>query len=109
MRLTPRETDRLTMFTLAELARRHRARGIKLNHPESIALICDEMLEEARAGRPYDDVLAHGRSVLSSTDVMDGVPEMIPTLQVEAMFIDGTKLITLHQPIGEARADNDSR
>ena|SRR6476620_6698177 len=109
MRLTPRETDRLTIFTLAELARRHRARGIKLNHPESIALICDEMLEEARVGRSYSEVLAHGYSVLRRADVMDGVPEMIPTLQVEAMFIDGTKLLTLHQPIGDARVDNDSR
>jgi urease subunit gamma len=102
MRLTPRETDRLTIFTLAELARRHRARGIKLNHPESVALICDEMLEEARAGRSYDEVVQHGRSVLRRTDVMDGVPEMIPTVQVEAMFADGTKLLTLHQPIGDA-------
>ena len=102
MRLTPRETDRLTIFTLAELARRHRARGIKLNHPESVALICDEMLEEARAGRSYDEVLAHGRTVLRRLDVMDGVPEMIPTVQVEAMFSDGTKLLTLHQPIGDA-------
>jgi urease gamma subunit len=101
VRLTPRETDRLTIFTLAELARRHRARGIKLNHPESVALICDEMLEEARAGRSYDEVLEHGRSVLRRTDVMDGVPEMIPTVQVEAMFADGTKLLTLHQPIGD--------
>ena len=102
MRLTPRETDRLTIFTLAELARRHRARGIKLNHPESIALICDEMLEEARAGRPYDEVLAHGRTILQRADVMEGVPEMISTIQVEAMFVDGTKLLTLHQPIGDS-------
>jgi urease subunit gamma len=101
MRLTSRETDRLTIFMLAELARRHRARGIKLNHPESVALICDEMLEEARAGRSYDEVLAHGQGVLRRSDVMEGVPEMIPTLQVEAMFVDGTKLLTLHQPIGE--------
>jgi urease gamma subunit len=102
MRLTPRETDRLAMFTLAELARRHRARGIKLNHPESVALICDEMLEEARAGRSYEDVLVHGRNVLRRGDVMEGVSEMIPTLQVEAMFVDGTKLLTLHQPIADS-------
>jgi urease gamma subunit len=101
MRLTPRETDRLTIFTLAELARRHRARGIKLNHPESVALICDEMLQEARAGRSYDEVLTHGRAVLSADDVMDGVAAMIPSVQVEAMFADGTKLLTLHQPIRE--------
>lgn len=99
MRLTPREMDRLTIFTLAELARRHRQRGILLNHPESIALICDEMLDEARAGRSYEEVLAHGGAVLHRADVMDGVPEMIPVIQVEALFVDGTKLLTLHEPI----------
>jgi urease subunit gamma len=66
-----------------------------------VALICDEMLEEVRAGRSYDEVLEHGRRVLGRDDVMDGVPEMIPTVQVEAMFVDGTKLLTLHQPIGD--------
>ena len=99
MKLTPREQDRLTIFTMAELARRRRARGLKLNHPESIALICDELLEEARAGRPYADVVELGGSLLNRSDVMDGVPEMVPFIQVEALFPDGSKLLTIHEPI----------
>lgn len=99
MKLTPREQDRLTIFTLAELARRRRARGLKLNQPESIALICDEVLEEARAGRPYAEVLELGSRILTRVDVMEGVPEMIPLVQIEALFPDGSKLVTLHQPI----------
>ncbi len=99
MKLTPREQDRLTLFSMAEMARRRRARGIKLNHPEAIALICDEVLEEARAGRPYAEVLALGQRLLGRADVMDGVPEMIPSIQVEALFPDGSKLLTIHRPI----------
>jgi urease subunit gamma/beta len=99
MRLTPREMDRLAIFSAAELARRRRARGLKLNHPEAVALICDEVLEEARAGRSYQEVLHHGQAVLSLTDVLEGVAELIPMLQVEAVFEDGTKLLTLHRPI----------
>jgi len=99
MKLTPREQDRLTIFTMAELARKRRARGIKLNHPEAVALICDEVLEEARAGRPYAEVLDVGGRVLSRAEVMDGVPEMIPILQLDALFPDGSKLVTLHRPI----------
>jgi len=99
MKLTPREQDRLTIFTMAELARKRRARGIKLNHPEAVALICDELLEEARAGRAYQDVVDLGGQVLSAPDVMDGVPEMIPFLQIEALFPDGSKLLTIHRPI----------
>jgi urease gamma subunit len=99
MRLTPREQDRLTIFTMAELARRRRARGLKLNHPECIALICDEVLEEARAGRPYADVLERGGRLLSRADVMDGVAEMLQFIQIEALFPDGSKLLTIHQPI----------
>ena len=99
MKLTPREQDRLTIFTMAELARKRRARGIKLNHPEAVALICDELLEEARAGRAYAEVVDLGGQVLTRTDVMDGVPEMIPFLQVEALFPDGSKLLTIHRPI----------
>jgi urease gamma subunit len=99
MRLTPKELDRLTIFSAAELARRRRARGLKLNHPEAVALICDEVLEEARAGRSYQEVLDHGQAVLSRSDVLDGVPELLPLLQVEAVFEDGTKLLTLQQPI----------
>ncbi len=99
MKLTPREADRLTIFTMAELARKRRARGLKLNHPESVALICDELLEEARAGRPYAEVVELGGRVLGRADVMEGIPEMLPLLQVEALFPDGSKLITIHQPI----------
>ncbi len=99
MLLTPREMDRLTIFTLAELARRRRNRGIKLNYPESVALICDEVMEEARAGRSYQEVHQHGHRVLSRDDVMEGVPEMLGLLQIEAVFPDGTKLITLRNPI----------
>ena len=99
MKLTPREQDRLTIFTMAELARRRRARGLPLNHPEAVAFICDELLEEARAGRPYAEVVELGGRVLGRADVMEGIPEMLPLLQVEALFPDGSKLITIHQPI----------
>lgn len=99
MKLTPREQDRLTIFAMAELARRRRARGLRLNHPESVALICDEVLEEARAGRPYAEVLELGARVLSRPDVMEGIPEMLPFIQIEALFPDGSKLLTIHQPI----------
>lgn len=99
MRLTPREQDRLTIFTMAELARRRRSRGLKLNHPECVALICDELLEEARAGRAYDEVVELGSRIVSRADVLDGVSEMIPFIQVEALFPDGSKLVTIHQPI----------
>ena len=89
----------MTIFTMAEMARRRRARGLPLNHPEAIALICDEVLEEARAGRPYGEVLDLGGRLLERADVMDGVPEMIPFIQVEALFPDGSKLLTSHRPI----------
>src|SRR5437764_5094954 len=99
MLLTPKEMDRLTVFTLAELARKRRARGLKLNHPESVALICDEIFEEARAGTTYDAVIEHARAVLTRADVLSGVPEMLSLLQVDAMFPDGTRLVTLRSPI----------
>ena len=99
MKLTPKEQDRLTIFTLAELARRRRARGIQLNYPEAVALISDEVMEEARAGRGYDEVVAHGMQVLSAEEVMEGVPELTETLYIEPLFEDGTKLIVLHTPI----------
>ncbi|MFN8523645.1 MAG: urease subunit gamma [Chloroflexota bacterium] len=99
MKLTPREQDRLTIFTMAELARKRLARGIKLNHPEAVALICDEVLEEARAGRSYAEALATGESVLKRADVIEGVAEMIPSIQIEAVFLDGSKLVTVHNPI----------
>lgn len=99
MLLTPREQDRLIIFTTAEMARKRRARGIRLNYPEAVALICDEVLEEARAGRPYDEVAAHGMRVLREEDVLDGVAELAATIGVEALFDDGTKLVVLHHPI----------
>jgi urease subunit gamma/beta len=104
MKLTPKEQDRLTIFTLAELARKRRARGIKLNHPEAVALICDEVMEEARAGRSYDEVVAHGMQVLTEEDVMEGVAELASTISVEPLFDDGTKLVVLHKPIRKVRA-----
>jgi urease gamma subunit len=99
VRLTPREEDRLILFTAAELARKRRARGLRLNHPEAVALICDELLEAARDGRSYQEVLELGPTILARDGVLDGVAEMIPMLQVEAMFEDGTKLLTVHRPI----------
>ncbi|MFF0490420.1 urease subunit gamma [Nocardia sp. NPDC004068] len=100
MRLSPHEQERLMLSYAAELARRRRARGLKLNHPEAIALITDHVLEGARDGRTVAELMASGRTVLTRADVMDGVPEMIPDVQVEATFPDGTKLVTVHHPIG---------
>ncbi|HEY6285310.1 MAG TPA: urease subunit gamma [Ktedonobacteraceae bacterium] len=105
MKLTPKEQDRLTIFTLAELARKRRARGIKLNYPEAVALICDEVLEEARAGRGYDEVITHGMQVLTEADVMEGVPELASRIYIEPLFDDGTKLVVLHHPIRKVRKD----
>ena len=99
MHLTPREEDRLTIFTAAEMARKRRARGLRLNHPESVALICDEVMEEARAGRSYEEVLAHGMHLLTEADVLEGVVELTSTISLEALFEDGTKLVVLHHPI----------
>ncbi|GAC1568400.1 MAG: urease subunit beta [Ktedonobacteraceae bacterium] len=99
MKLTPKEQDRLTIFTLAELARKRRARGIKLNYPEAAALISDEVMEEARAGLGYDEVVAYGMQLLSEDDVMAGVVELAATLYIEPLFDDGTKLIMLRNPI----------
>ena len=99
MRLTPRELDRLTIFTAAELARRRRARGLKLNHPEATALICDEVMEYARDGNSYQDTLEFAANVLSRDDVMEGVPELADPIRVEATFTDGTKLVFVRNPI----------
>ena len=99
MKLTPKEQDRLTIFTLAEMARKRRARGLKLNYPEAVALISDEVMEEARAGRGYDEVAAHGMQILSADDVLPGVAELAETLYIEPLFDDGTKLIVLRNPI----------
>lgn len=99
MLLTPTELERLTIFTAAELARKRRARGVRLNHPEAVALICDEILEGARDGRGVADLIGFGATILNSDDVMPGVGAMLPMLQVEATFPDGTKLVTVHDPI----------
>ena len=99
MDLTPREKDKLLIFTAALLAERRRARGLKLNHPEAVALITAAILEGARDGRTVAQLMSDGKQVLTRTDVMDGVADMIPDIQVEATFPDGTKLVTVHQPI----------
>ncbi len=99
MRLTPREEEKLLIFVAAELARKRRARGLKLNHPEAIAIITAELMEGARDGCSVADLMSAGKHVLSRDDVMDGVPEMIREVQVEATFPDGTKLVTVHEPI----------
>jgi urease subunit gamma len=99
MRLTPHEQERLLISYAAELARRRQARGLKLNHPETVALITDHILEGARDGRTVAELMVSGREVLSRADVMDGIPELLHDVQVEATFPDGTKLVTVHHPI----------
>ena len=99
MELTPREKDKLLLFTAALLAERRLARGLKLNYPEAMALISAAVLEGARDGKSVAALMSEGRTVLTRDDVMDGVAEMIPEIQVEATFPDGTKLVTVHQPI----------
>lgn len=99
MDLTPREKDKLLIFTAALLAERRLARGLKLNVPEAIALITATIMEGARDGQTVAALMAQGRRVLTRADVMEGIPEMIPDIQVEATFPDGTKLVTVHQPI----------
>jgi urease subunit gamma len=99
MNLTPREKDKLLIFTAALLAERRKARGLKLNHPEAVALISAALLEGARDGQTVAQLMSHGKTILSRSDVMDGVAEMIGDIQIEATFPDGTKLVTVHQPI----------
>jgi len=99
VRLTPRELERLQLFSAAELARKRRARGVKLNYPEAVALICDEIIEAARDGKTMQEAMEVAMAVLRRADVMDGVAEMLDKLQVEAMFADGVKLVTLYDPI----------
>ena len=99
MDLTPRDKDKLLIFTAALLAERRKARGLKLNYPEAVALISAAILEGARDGRTVAELMGFGTTVLSRDEVMDGVPELIPQVQVEATFPDGTKLVTVHQPI----------
>ncbi len=99
MELTPRDKDKLLLFTAALLAERRRARGLKLNYPEAVALISAEIMEGARDGRTVAEMMSHGREILSRDDVMEGVAEMVDEVQVEATFPDGTKLVTVHDPI----------
>jgi urease gamma subunit len=99
MRLTQREIDKLMIFTAGEVARKRKARGLKLNYPEAVAYITSELLEEIRNGKTVAELMTQGTKILSSDDVMEGVPEMIHDIQVEGTFPDGTKLVTVHQPI----------
>ena len=99
MLLTPTEMERLIIFTAAELARKRRGKGMELNYPEAVALISDEILEGAREGRSVAELISYGSTILTSDDVMPGIAEMMPMLQVEATFPDGTKLVTVHEPI----------
>lgn len=103
MAWTPKETNRLLVFSAAELARRRMQRGLKLNYPEAMALITDEIFEAARDGTDYASVVTHARGVLTRADVMEGVPEMVTVVQVDAMFPDGTRLVTVSNPIGGER------
>ena len=99
MHLTPREQEKLMVVVAADLARRRQARGVKLNHPETIAIITYEIFEGARDGRSVAELMSYGATILKRDDVMEGVPEMIHEVQVEATFPDGTKLVTVHNPI----------
>ena len=99
MELSPRERDKLLIFTAGLVAERRKARGLSLNYPEAMAFICAAILEGAREGRSVADLMAYGRTLLTRKDVMDGVAELIPEVQVEATFPDGTKLVTVHSPI----------
>jgi urease subunit gamma len=104
MELTPHEKDKLLLFTAALLAERRKARGLKLNYPEAVAYISAAILEGARDGRSVAELMSFGTTLLTQADVMDGVAELVSEVQVEATFPDGTKLVTVHQPIGVARA-----
>ena len=99
MDLSPREKDKMLIFTAGLVAERRKARGLKLNHPESVALIAAAILEGARDGRTVAELMSFGTTILGRDDVMEGVPEMIPDIQIEATFPDGTKLVTVHHPI----------
>jgi urease subunit gamma len=97
--LTPREQEKLLIFVAAELARKRQARGLKLNYPEAIAIISAELLEAARDGRSVEEMMTFGATILKREDLMDGIPEMIHEVQIEATFPDGTKLVTVHDPV----------
>ncbi len=102
MLLTPTELERLTIFNAAELSRRRRARGLKLNYPEAVAIITDEILEGARDGRSVADLIGHGATILTTDDVLPGIAAMMDIIQVECVFPDGTKLVTVHEPVRPA-------
>jgi len=99
MMLSPREVEKLYIYIVADLARKRRDRGVKLNYSEAIALITEAILEGARDGKSVADLMEFGRTIVSRDDVMPGVPDMVPSVQVEATFMDGTKLVTCHDPI----------
>ena len=99
MELTPREKDKLLIFTAALVAERRKARGLKLNYPEAVAFISAAIMEGARDGRSVAELMTYGTTILKASDVLDGIAEMIPEIQIEATFPDGTKLVTVHQPI----------
>ncbi|WP_276881223.1 urease subunit gamma [Anaerococcus tetradius] len=99
MHLVPKDIERLMIFTAGEVARKRKERGLKLNYPEAVALISVELYEMARDGKTVSDLMQEGRKILTRDDVMEGVPEMIKDVQIEATFPDGTKLVTVHQPI----------
>jgi len=99
MHLTPREQDKLLIYLAGQLARDRKGRGLKLNHPEAVALITSEVLEKIREGMAVSELMTYGAEILSRDDVMEGIPEMIPEVQVEGTFPDGTKLVTIHDPI----------
>jgi urease subunit gamma len=105
MNLTPKERERLTVFVAAELARRRKDRGVALNHPEAVAYITDSVIEGARDGKSVARLRSEATQLLSPEDVMDGVPEMVDTIQVEPVFPDGTKLVTVHDPIRASAGD----
>ena len=108
MLLTPTELERLTIYTAAELARKRRARGLKLNYPEATAIIADEILEGAREGRSVADLIGYGSTILTADELMPGVADLMPVLQVEATFPDGTKLVTVHDPIRPGKQKKDA-
>ena len=99
--LTPREIEKLNIFVAAELARKRQGRGLKLNHPEAVAILSDHILEGARDGKSVPELMSSGKQVLKKDQVLPGVPELIHSIQIEATFDDGTKLVTVHDPIGE--------
>jgi len=99
MELTPREKDKLLIFTAALVAERRKARGLKLNYPEAVAFISAAIMEGARDGKSVAELMNYGTTILKASEVLDGIPEMIPEIQIEATFPDGTKLVTVHQPI----------